>query len=225
MMSGITTQFGKGGRMKMMFRFSLVAVICLFMFTGAGIVRAQSLHDTADANKDGTVNKSELKKALGDRYKTEDADKDGKLTVDEYLQARQQNFNAADTNKNGMVTVEEWVIYWCGKAGDASKMKAPVKMDRQASRFQRMDVDQDGTVQQNECVVFWAGRFVDLDENKDGKMTREEYISRMKAMAEIMDLDGDGVITVEEYTISWIGKEQAAGKKETPAAGTSPAKK
>ena len=48
-------------------------------------------------------------------------------------------------------------------------------------------------------------------------MSRDEYISRMKAMAKIMDLDGDGVITVEEYSISWIGKEKAAGKEKKPA--------
>jgi len=71
----------------------------------------------------------------------------------------------------------------------------------------------------------WVGRFVDLDENKDGKLSRDEYISRMKAMAKIMDLDGDGVITVEEYSISWIGKEKADGKEKKPAAEKSPAKK
>ena len=211
--------------MKKIFLFSLVTAICLLLSVGSGIVQAQSLQDKADANKDGVVTKSELKKALADRYKNEDANKDGKVTVDEYLQARQKNFDAADTNKNGVVMVEEWVIYWCGKAGDAAKVKEPVKMDRQASRSQRMDTSKDGKIQSNECVVFWAGRFVDLDENKDGKLSREEYINRMKAMAKIMDLDGDGVITVEEYNISWIGKEKADGKAKKPAVEKSPAKK
>jgi Ca2+-binding EF-hand superfamily protein len=211
--------------MKKIFLFSLVAVICLLLSIGSGIVQAQSLHDKADTNKDGVVTKTELQKALSDRYKNEDANKDGKLTTDEYLQARQKNFDAADTSKDGVVVVEEWAIYWCGKAGDAAKVKEPVKMDRQASRSQRMETNKDGKIQLNECIVFWAGRFIDLDENKDGKLSRDEYIGRMKTMAKMMDLDGDGIITVEEYRISWIGIEKAAGKETESASGKSPAKK
>lgn len=211
--------------MKKIFLFSLVVAICLLLSIGSGIVQAQSLHDKADTNKDGVVTKTELQKALSDRYKNEDANKDGKLTTDEYLQARQKNFDGADTNKDGVVVVEEWAIYWCGKAGDAAKVKEPVKMDRQTSRSQRMETNKDGKIQLNECIVFWAGRFIDLDENKDGKLSRDEYIGRMKTMAKMMDLDGDGIITVEEYSISWIGIEKATGKETESASGKSPSKK
>lgn len=211
--------------MKKFLFISILLGLCLFLSLGYGIVQAQSLLEKADANKDGVVTRAEMKKALADRYKNEDANKDGKLTVDEYLQARQKNFDAADTNKDGIVMVEEWVVYWCGTAGDAAKVKEPVKMDRSASRTQRMDTSKDGKIQPNECVAFWAGRFVDLDENKDGKLTRDEYINRMQGMAKMMDLNGDGVITIEEYNISWLGKEKAPGKEKQQAAEKAPAKK
>ncbi|OPY75779.1 MAG: EF hand [Syntrophorhabdus sp. PtaU1.Bin058] len=123
------------------------------------------------------------------------------------------------------MVLEEWVVYWCGTAGDASKVKEPVKMDRNASRLQKMDTSKDGKIQPNECVAFWAGRFVDLDENKDGKMSRDEYMNRMKEMAKMMDLNGDGVITIEEYNISWVGKKKAATREKKPAAEKIPVKK
>jgi Ca2+-binding EF-hand superfamily protein len=191
----------------------IIASLCLVLSAGFGIVQAQSLHEKADVNKDKVVTKAELKKALEERYKNEDGNKDGKMTVEEYQQARQKNFDAADTNKDGVVIVEEWVVYWCGTAGDAAKVKDPVKMDRTTSRSHRMDRNKDGKLHQDECIAFWAGRFVDLDENKDGKMSRDEYLNRMKEMAKTMDLDSDGIITIEEYHISWVGKDKAEGKK------------
>jgi len=203
----------QGGCMKKFMLMSIFVSLSIVLSLGYGIVQAQSLFEKADANKDGVVTKAEMKKALADRYKNEDGNKDGKLTVNEYVQARQKNFDAADTNKDGVVIVEEWVVYWCGTAGDAAKVKEPVTMDRKSSRSQRMDTGKDGKIQPNECVAFWAGRFVDLDDSKDGKMTRDEYLNRMQGMAEMMDLDGDGIITIEEYYISWLGKEKAPAKK------------
>ncbi len=183
--------------MKKFLFMGVLVGLCLFLSVGYGA--AQSLFEKADANKDGAVTKAEMKKALTDRYKNEDANKDGKLTVNEYVQARQKNFDAADTSKDGVVIVEEWVVYWCGTAGDAAKVNEPVTMDRKSSRSQRMDTGKDGRIQPNECVVFWAGRFVDLDDSKDGKMTRDEYLNRMQGMAEMMDLDGESNNTIEEY--------------------------
>ncbi len=196
---------------------SLVVTCCLLVAICANAAPIPSLHEAADTDKDGQVTREELNKGLADRYRQEDADKDGRLTAAEYLQARQKNFDAADTNKDG-IGVEEWVVYWCGKAGDAAKIKAPVQMDRQQSRFQRMDTNVDGRLHQNECIAFWAGRFVDLDANRDGKLSRDEYISRMKALVKTMDLDGDGVISLEEYRISWLGGDKA-GKSTSKTDG------
>ena len=197
--------------------FSVLAGLCLILYLGAGMACAQSLQEKADVNKDKIVTPEEMTNALAERYKKEDASKDGKLTVDEYLQARQKNFDDADKNKDKVIGIEEWVIYWCGTANNAAKIKKPVKMDKTASRSQRMDTSKDGKIQPNECVAFWGGRFIDLDENKDGKLTRDEYINRMKDMAKTMDLDGDGVITIEEYYISWIGKDKMPGKGKKSA--------
>lgn len=206
-------------------------VLCLMLSAGPGIVQAQSLHDSADKDRDGIVTKADIMKALEERYKGEDADKDGKVTVDEYALARQKNFDAAETNKDGVVGIEEWAIYWCGTDKGTAKAKKPVKMNRKASRAKLMDTNKDGRIGRNECVAFWAGRFVDLDGNKDGKMSREEYLDRMKGMAKLMDLDGDGVIVIEEYYVSWLGKDKVtiknkpAGKAKKSPAEKAPEKK
>lgn len=215
---------------KLMFP-GVVAVICCALSLGFGIAGAQSVHDKADADKDGIVMKEDMKTALEERYGNEDGNKDGKMTVDEYRDARKRNFDDADTNKDGVVGIEEWAIYWCGTDKDAAKVKKPVKMGRKASRAKLMDANRDGKIGKDECVVFWAGRFKDLDGNKDGKMSREEYLDRMKGMAKTMDLDGDGVITIEEYHVSWVGKDKVtirnkpAGKGEKPATQEAPSQK
>ena len=199
-------------------------VVALWLVVPIGVAFAESFHDKADIDRNGTVSRDEMKKAVDERYKNEDADKDGKLTIDEYRAARQKNFDDADVNKDGSVTVEEWAIYWCGTDKDAGKVKKPVKMGKKKSRSRLMDANKDGKLGKDECVLFWSGRFVDLDGNKDGKLSREEYMDRMKEMAKTMDIDGDGVITIEEYYTSWLGKDNAgtsgrpAGKQKKPAA-------
>ncbi|HOD74868.1 MAG TPA: hypothetical protein PKJ17_02500 [Syntrophorhabdaceae bacterium] len=217
--------------MKRFMFLGVLAAFCFVLSIGSGVAAAQSVHDRADADKDGVITKEDMKKALEERYRGEDTNKDGKVTVDEYQDARRKNFDDADANKDGMVTVEEWAIYWCGTDQGAAKVKKPVKMSRNASRAKLMDTNKDGKLGKDECVVFWAGRFVDLDGNKDSKMSRQEYLDRMKAMAKMMDIDGDGVITIEEYSVSWVGKDNAAtknepaGKTKKGAAQKTPAKK
>jgi|GEM_PF-265880 len=213
---------------KLMFP-GVFAALCLALTVGTGF--AQSLHDRADADKDGIVTRGEITNSLEERYKNEDADKDGKVTIDEFQQARQRNFDDADVNKDGVVGVEEWAIYWCGTDKDTARAKKPVKMGKKSSVAKLMDTNKDGKLGKDECVVFWAGRFVDLDGNKDGKMSRDEYLDRMKEMAKQMDLDGDGVITIEEYYVSWVGKDSVtiknkpAGKAKKPAQSKAPVQK
>ncbi|MEE9911283.1 MAG: hypothetical protein K4571_06125 [Deltaproteobacteria bacterium] len=203
--------------MKLIRSFNVLVGLCFIFSLGSGAVYAQSLQEKADADRDQAVAREEMKSALDIRYKNEDANQDGKVTTDEYLQARQKNFDDADQNQDKVVVVEEWVIYWCGTAGDAARVRKPLKMDRTASRSKRMDTSKDGKIQTGECVAFWAGRFVDLDGNKDGKMTRDEYISKMMAMAKAMDLNNDGIIMIDEYYISWIGKDKAPARNRKPA--------
>jgi Ca2+-binding EF-hand superfamily protein len=198
-------------------------VIAVFLVVPVGLALAESFHDKADTDKDGTVSREEMKKAVDERFRSEDANKDGKLTVEEYQAARQKNFNDADVNKDGSVTVEEWAIYWCGTDKDAGKVKKPVKMGKKKSRSKLMDANKDGKLGKDECVLFWSGRFVDIDGNKDGKLSREEYMDRMKEMVKTMDIDGDGVVTIEEYYVSWLGdstkaSNKPAGTQKKPAA-------
>lgn len=217
--------------MKKLMFLGIFAALCCILSVGLGLVGAQSLHDRADADKDGTVMKDDMKKALEERYRNEDIDGDGKMTVDEYLESRKKTFDDADTNKDGAVAVEEWAVYWCGTDKGAAKVRKPVRMGKKASAAKLMDANKDGKMSKDECVFFWSGRFVDLDANKDGRMSREEYLDSMKKLAKTMDLNNDGVIVIEEYYVSWLGKDGAplkkkpAGKAKKPAVEKAPAQK
>lgn len=202
----------------------IFAVFCFVLSVSSGITAAQSLYDSADAGRDGVVTKEDMRKALDERYRSEDGNKDGKITVDEYRDARKKDFDGADVNKDGVITVEEWAIYWCGTDKDAGKVKKPAKAGKKkASRAKAIDANKDGKIGKDECVLFWSGTFIDFDVNGDGRMSREEYLEKIKDMADIIDLDNDGVITIEEYYVFWVGDDNVAVKNKPSVKGKKPA--
>ena len=108
-----------------------------------------------------------------------------------------------DADGDGNITVDEFV------AGSAERAKR---------RFERTDKDQDGKVTEAEMNAIrdqMASRpggdhaqrpempaFAELDTNKDGVVTLEEYAAQLKAKtlarAKEMDKNGDGILSKDE---------------------------
>jgi hypothetical protein len=117
-----------------------------------------------------------------------------------------QRFAAVDTNQDGVVA-----------AGEAAKRAADI--------FAALDIDEDQAVTMEEYVAFDTGvpllndrpnaqerrrarretRFQQLDQNDDGSLGRDEYITRQKQQFAGSDTDGDGKIDPFEFHAVRLG--------------------
>jgi hypothetical protein len=70
-------------------------------------------------------------------------------------------------------------------------------------------------VEPAECAAIWTIRFNDADDNKDGKLTRQEYTQSMIMWFGDMDVNKDSSVSVTEWTNYWVGKCQAEKMKKT----------
>lgn len=55
-------------------------------------------------------------------------------------------------------------------------------------------------------------RYNDMDANKDGKVTMDEFLTAMKKRFKEIDKNGDGFISVQEHDIYWSQKPAPAKK-------------
>ncbi|MFC1454273.1 hypothetical protein ACFLQL_03740, partial [Verrucomicrobiota bacterium] len=83
----------------------------------------------------------------------------------------------------------------------------------QKSIFQKMDQNQDGKVTKKEHLSRLKEWFKKLDKKADGKVTPEEFSGDRFVN---IDLNKDGTITLEEYLVFFVGKDAhaKAGKIE-----------
>lgn len=128
-----------------------------------------------DANGDGMIDRAEAAKVprLAEKFDQLDTDKDGKLSASERPQRmhgrhdggkRGDRLQALDTDKDGRISRAE------ANAGNAAF----------AQRFAEMDVNQDGYLDRadkelrmtRERAAFFGG----ADANKDGKLSRDEFV-------------------------------------------------
>ena len=113
-----------------------------------------------------------------------DANKDGKLTRAEVTAAADQAFAKMDLNKDGKVTKEE-----------------------REARAERGGPDgaRKGWMRHRGCKAgMMGGRGIDAD--KDGTITRAEFVARPIAMFDRADADKDGTVTAEEMKAAMPGR-------------------
>ncbi len=130
-----------------------------------------------DANKDGVIDRAEAAKAprLLERFDQLDKNKDGKLSADERPQRGGENrrggkqggqakMKALDTDDDDRISRAE------AQAGQA----------RMAERFDEMDVNKDGYIDQVDRQARMTQQraefFKGADANRDGRLTRDEFI-------------------------------------------------
>jgi Ca2+-binding EF-hand superfamily protein len=144
-----------------------------------------------DINDDGVLTGNEIK---GIEWK--DANKDGKITREEFKSAaraeisdlvemgRKAKFKKLDVNKDGVLTGAEAIgLNRLDKDGDGrvteqEYLKGLAAEDRDKmdvahdAEFRKLDINEDGVLTGTEARIAAA-----LDADKDGKVTREEYLN------------------------------------------------
>lgn len=130
-----------------------------------------------------------------------DANKDGKISMDEWHGGWKAILKQADTDNDGTVSKDEAKAY-------ADSIKKPA-LDAAAAKFAQMDKDKDGDLE----MIEWrnAAAFKAADANKDGKVSKDEFLAYhekmmnqgaathdMSANFAKIDTDNDGTISSDE---------------------------
>lgn len=144
----------------------------------------------ADANKDGKVSKAELTAALDARFTKLDANRDGKLTKEDRELRRQarldQRFAALDSDKNGQISKAEF------DAGHQARFGRP-DGDGKPGRHEGRGFARHG---HGKGGMMRGHGFGDAD--KDGVVTRAEFMAGPLAMFDKADANKDGAVTADE---------------------------
>jgi Ca2+-binding EF-hand superfamily protein len=151
------------------------------------------LFDQLDANKDGTLSKEEFLKLaeppftpdapnlppLADRrsfyekqFETIDTDADGKVTRGEVQAYIALGFREFDIDMDGRATREEVLLV----IREAQKRQAQVDAEIDRRNRNNPDRNGDGLIDPEEFVAFETGRMLELDANKDGKVSLQEWL-------------------------------------------------
>lgn len=84
--------------------------------------------------------------------------------------------------------------------------------------FNGMDTNKDGAVSKQEYLDSYAKKFDAMDKNKDGKITSDEMPTKNKgkpnAVFDEMDVNKDGTVTKQEYLDYYAKKFDAADKNK-----------
>lgn len=84
--------------------------------------------------------------------------------------------------------------------------------------FNSMDTNKDGAVSKQEYLDSHAKKFDAMDKNKDGKITADELPTKNKGKPNTlfneMDVNKDGVVTKQEYLDYYAKKFDAADKNK-----------
>jgi len=172
----------------------------LSALVGVSVAAAQPGHDghfaKLDTNGDGVVTTAELEAGALARFTKADANQDGEVTRDEASAARtrhqKERFAARDQNGNGQLErseVERMPDAWFARI-DTDQSGALSQAELEAGRpFKHARVGKDH-----------ANGPKDLpgDADRDGVLTKAEAVSGAQSLAKKLDQNGDGKLTKDE---------------------------
>lgn len=156
----------------------------------------------ADSNKDGKISKAELTAALEARFAKMDVDHDGQLTQKDRDLKRQQRlderFAALDTDKNGQISKTEFIAGHQARAEKRDERRAeagkPGERDgRGWGRGGHRGPGRGGMMMRGGPGGPGFG-----DANKDGTVTKAEFMAAPLAMFDKADTNKDGFVTADE---------------------------
>jgi hypothetical protein len=153
----------------------------------------------ADTNKDGKSGKAELTAALEARFAKMDVDRDGQLTQKDRDLRRQQRtderFAALDTDKNGQISKAEFTA--------GHQARADKREDRRAEAGKPGEREGRGWGKGGHRGPGRGGMMMRGgpgfgDGNKDGTVTKAEYMAGPLTMFDKADTNKDGFVTADE---------------------------
>ncbi len=174
---------------------------------------------SADANKDGVIDRAEFDAVGADRFKKIDVDGDTFVSQDElkvFHDAQRAKFEATKGDRVAKM------IKRFDKDGDGKLSEAEWPTERRM-KFADADADKNGTVTAEELTAQWKhhdrgtadgkDRMARLDTDKDGKVSVTEWSAQGEKMFARFDKNNDGKIEKGELPQHHKG-EQKSG--ETP---------
>lgn len=134
------------------------------------------------------------------------------LTIEKFLNERSQAFAQMDANHDGTVTLAEMTEFQ--RQVDRQNL---IKFYQQL--FNRLDADRNGQLSGEEFMKMAVTQptkdqkpyFDILDTNRDGKISKSEYVVRMTNNFDRLDANKDGVIDQAE-----LEKDKAAARSAAP---------
>lgn len=111
------------------------------------------------------------------RMATIDDNNDGFISDDEAAAQVESVFALMDSDDDGELTTEEYMAVRMGFGPGWGRNEARQKQmqDRKKARFGEMDTDKNGTVSKAEFIAGGKARFMAADSDKDGKVTPWEF--------------------------------------------------
>jgi hypothetical protein len=98
-----------------------------------------------------------------------DADHNEIVTPEEADQFHKQRFLQADGDVDGKLSLKEFLT-----AEDRDVVRQQIRQNLLTDKFNRADKDRDGTLTLAEVLEMGSKRFKQMDENGDGKVTKDE---------------------------------------------------
>jgi Ca2+-binding EF-hand superfamily protein len=109
------------------------------------------------------------------RMATIDNDGDGMISDDEAAAQVEAVFLAMDSDDDGELTEEEYMAVRMGPGEGRNPARKAQMQERKKARFTEMDTDKNGKVSKAEFIAGGKARFEAADTDKDGKVTPWEF--------------------------------------------------
>jgi hypothetical protein len=107
-----------------------------------------------------------------------DANADGVIGDDEAASRVEGVYYAMDADSSGDITEAEYMAVRIGPGEGRNKERQAMMQERKKARFVEMDADKDGKVTKEQFLAAGKARFLAADADKDGKVNPWEFRSQ-----------------------------------------------
>lgn len=109
------------------------------------------------------------------RFTSVDENQDGAVSAEEAASATDRVFTAMDGDDDGAITREEYLSVRMGPGDGWNPTRQAARQAAKEARYAEMDLDRDGSVSKAEFIDGGKAHFEAADADKDGKVTPWEF--------------------------------------------------